>query len=48
MHNEYQPVGHEADLWGYLVNLEWTGYNVMWGLLTDTDIREHEERVQAI
>ena len=29
MHNEYWPVGCEADLWGYLVNLERTGYNVM-------------------
>jgi len=48
MHNEYRPVGREADLWGYLVNLEWTGYDIMWGPLTDTDIKEHEKRVRAV
>jgi len=48
MHNEYKPVGQEADLWGYLVNLEQTGYNIMWGPPTNTDIKEHEERVRAV
>jgi len=48
MHNEYRPVGREADLWGYLVNLEQTGYDIMWGPPTDTDIKEHEERVRAV
>jgi len=48
MHNEYQPVGREADLWGYLVNLERTGYDVMWGPLMNQDIAEHEERVRAV
>src|SRR6267142_4141786 len=48
MHNEYRPVGREADLWGYLVNLERTGYDVMWGPPTNQDIAEHEERVRAV
>src|SRR6267142_504919 len=48
MHNEYRSVGREADLWGYLVNLERTGFNVMWGPPMNTDIREHEERVRAV
>jgi len=48
MHNEYRPVGQEADLWGYLINLEQTGYDIMWGLPMDTDIKEHEERVRAV
>jgi len=41
-------VGREADLWGYLVNLERTGYDVMWGPPTNQDIAEHEERVRAV
>jgi len=48
MHNEYRPVGREADLWGYLVNLERTGYDVMWGPLMEVDIAKHEQRVRAV
>jgi len=48
MHNKYQPRGQEADLWGYLVNLEKTGYDVMWEPPTNMDIQEHDERVMAV
>jgi len=48
MDNKYQPKGCEADLWDYLVNLEQTGYNVMWGPPMNEDIQEHEERVRAV
>jgi len=48
MHNEYRPVGREADLWGYLVNLERTGYNVMWGPPMEVDIAKHKQRVRDV
>ena len=48
MNVTYQPRGREADLWGYLVNLEKTGYDVMWGPPTEKDIAEHYERVRAV
>jgi hypothetical protein len=45
---EYQPRGQEADLWGFLVNLERRGFETAWGPPTDTDIAEHAARVVAV
>ena len=45
---EYQPRGQEADLWGFLVNLEWRGFGTTWGPPTDTDTVEHAARVAAV
>ena len=42
---EYQPQGREADLWGFLVNLEWRGFGTAWGPPTDADTAEHTARV---
>ena len=45
---EYQPQGREADLWGFLVNLERRGFGTVWGPPTDADIAEHAARVAAV
>jgi hypothetical protein len=45
---EYQSRGQEADLWGFLVNLEWGGFETAWGPPTDTDTTEHAARVAAV
>ena len=45
---EYQPRGREANLWGFLVNLEWRGFGTVWGPPTDADIAEHAARVAAV
>ena len=45
---EYQPQGREADLWGFLVNLEQGGFETAWGPPTDTDTTEHAARVVAV
>ena len=45
---EYQPRGQEADLWGFLVNLERRGFGTAWGPPTDADIAEHAARVAAV
>jgi len=45
---EYQPKGREADLWGFLVNLEHRGFKTAWGSPTITDITEHAARVAAV
>ena len=45
---EYQPRGREADLWGFLVNLEWRGFRTTWGPPTDMDTAEHTVRVMAV
>jgi hypothetical protein len=45
---EYQPRGQEADLWGFLVNLERRGFGTMWGPSNDTDTVEHAARVAAV
>jgi hypothetical protein len=45
---EYQPRGQEANLWGFLVNLERRGFGTAWGPPTDTDIAEHATRVAAV
>ena len=45
---EYQPWGREADLWGFLVNLEWRGFETAWGPSTDTDTAEYAARVAAV
>ena len=45
---EYQPQGREADLWGFLVNLERRGFGTVWGPPTDADIAEHATRVAAV
>jgi hypothetical protein len=45
---EYQPRGREADLWGFLVNLEWRGFGTVWGPPRDTDIAEQATRVAAV
>ena len=45
---EYQPRGREADLWGFLVNLERRGFGTTWGPPTDTDTAEHAARVAVV
>ena len=45
---EYQPRGREANLWGFLVNLEWRGFETMWGPPADTDTAEHAAKVVAV
>ena len=45
---EYQSRGREADLWGFLVNLERGGFETAWGPPTDTDTTEHTARVAAV
>ena len=45
---EYQPRGREANLWGFLVNLERRGFGTVWGPPTDTDTVEHTARVAAV
>ena len=45
---EYEPRGREANLWGFLVNLEPRGFESVWGPPTDTDIAEHATRVAAV
>ena len=45
---EYQPWGREADLWGFLVNLEQGGFETAWGPPTDADTTEHAARVAAV
>ena len=45
---EYQPRGREADLWGFLVNLEQRGFRTARGPPTDVDTAEHAVRVTAV
>ena len=45
---EYQPWGREANLWGFLVNLERGGFETVWGPPMDTDTIEHAARVAAV
>src|SRR6267142_674678 len=45
---EYQPRDREADLWGFLVNLEHRGFRTAWGHPTTTDITEHTARVAVV
>ena len=45
---EYQSWGREANLWGFLVNLEQGGFETAWGPPMDTDVTEHAARVAAI
>ena len=45
---EYQPQGREADLWGFLVNLEQRGFRTAWGPPTDADIAAQTTRVAAV
>src|SRR6267142_592454 len=45
---EYQPRDCEADLWGFLVNLERRGFGTAWGPPTATDITEHTARVAVV
>ena len=45
---EYQSRGREADLWGFLVNLERGGFETVWGPPMDTDTTEHAARVAAV
>jgi hypothetical protein len=45
---EYKPWGCEADLWGYLVNLEQTGFELVWGPPMEEEQEEHHERVAAV
>jgi hypothetical protein len=45
---EYQSRGQEADLWGFLVNLERGGFETTWGPPMDTDTTEHAARVAAV
>src|SRR5882672_803139 len=45
---EYQPQDREADLWGFLVNLERQGFGTAWEPPTATDITEHAARVVVV
>jgi hypothetical protein len=45
---EYKPKGREADLWGYLVNLEHTGFELVWEPPTEKEQEEHWARVAAV
>src|SRR6266850_2907677 len=46
--SEYQPQDCEADLWGFLVNLECRGFGTTWGPPTATDITEHTTRAAVV
>ena len=45
---ECQPQGREADLWGFLDNLEHRGFGTTWGPPTDADAAEHTIRVAVV
>src|SRR6267142_4732517 len=45
---EYQPRDREANLWGFLVNLEHRGFGTAWGPPTATDITEHTARAAVV
>src|SRR6267142_2771998 len=45
---EYQPRDREADLWGFLVNLERRGFGTAWGPPTVTEITEHTASLAVV